>query len=95
MPDRPGRTFPGCALLLALLVTTGCAASQDGKPTDEAGQDLVVCTDPRPQICTMQYDPVCARVGDGDKAEWKTYASGCSACGDAAVSSYRPGGECK
>jgi hypothetical protein len=37
-------------------------------------------------MCTMQYDPVCGRIG---------YASGCSACGDPQVSAYRPGGECK
>ena len=43
----------------------------------------------------MQYDPVCGRIGEGDKAEWKTYASDCSACGDPQVSAYRPGGECK
>jgi hypothetical protein len=71
--------------IVALLwAVTGCAAT-----------DLVTCTDPRPQMCTMQYDPVCGRIGVGDAAEWKTYASGCSACGDPQVSAYRPGGECK
>jgi len=82
-------------LSVLLVVTTSCAATQEGPPAAAMDKDLVTCTDPRPQLCTMEYNPVCARLGEGDKAEWKTYASGCSACGDAAVSAYRPGGECK
>ncbi len=74
-----------------LWAASGCASN----PAEEAATDLVTCTDPRPQMCTMQYDPVCGRIGVGDAAEWKTYASGCSACGDPQVSAYRPGGECK
>jgi hypothetical protein len=91
MPKLPLYASFGCALLFA----TGCAADRVEEKNEAADEGLVVCTDPRPQICTMQYDPVCARLGDGDDAKWKTYASGCSACGDAAVSAYRPGGECK
>jgi hypothetical protein len=79
----------GAAALL--WVASGCASN----PAEPPATDLVACTDPRPQVCTMQYDPVCARIGEGDAAEWKTYASDCSACGDAQVSAYRPGGECK
>lgn len=45
----------------------------------------IVCTEPRPQICTMQYMPVCAILGDGST---KTYATDCSACSDARVVSY-------
>ncbi len=44
-----------------------------------------VCIEPRPQICTMQYMPVCATLGDGST---KTYATDCSACSDAKVVSY-------
>ncbi|NCF11011.1 MAG: hypothetical protein GWP66_10070 [Gammaproteobacteria bacterium] len=82
--------------IVALLwAVTGCAAMTPGTQDEPADADLVTCTDPRPQMCTMQYDPVCGRIGVGDAAEWKTYASGCSACGDPQVSAYRPGGECK
>ncbi len=45
------------------------------------------CTEPRPEICTMQYLPVCASLKD---ASVKTYSSGCSACSDASVVSYMP-----
>lgn len=48
------------------------------------------CEDPRPQVCTMEYAPVCADLAAGGKA---TYASGCNACADDAVSGYLKG-EC-
>ena len=83
----------GCAILLA---ASGCAAQQAKQAEEQVAEnDLTVCTDPRPELCTMQYDPVCARIGEGDAAEWKTYSSGCSACSDPQVTAYRPGGECK
>jgi len=52
---------------------------------------VTACTEPRPEICAMQYVPVCARF-KGDVV--KTYSSGCSACSDAKVISYKPG-KCK
>jgi len=48
---------------------------------------LTRCTEPRPEICTMQYLPVCANLKDGSA---KTYSSGCSACSDVNVVSYMP-----
>jgi uncharacterized membrane protein len=41
-----------------------------------------VCEDPRPQVCTMDYTPVCATLADGSV---KTYSNGCGACADANV----------
>jgi hypothetical protein len=46
-------------------------------------------------MCTMQYDPVCARLGSGDAIEWKSYSNGCTACGNPEVDAYRPGGACR
>jgi Family of unknown function (DUF5329) len=43
------------------------------------------CKNPRPQICTMEYLPVCAQL---DQGKIKTYASACSACADKNVKSY-------
>ena len=83
------------AVAALLWATTACAAPPSAEPESQAGGDLVTCTEPRPQVCTMQYDPVCGRIGEGDGAEWKTYASDCSACGDPEVSAYRQDGECK
>jgi hypothetical protein len=49
-----------------------------------------LCEEPRPQICTMDYRPVCGTLSDGSV---KTYANGCGACGDANVVSWVEG-EC-
>ena len=52
------------------------------------GQNMVACTEPRPQVCIQDYRPVCAVRQDGSL---KTYSNGCSACSDTAVSGYREG----
>ncbi len=43
---------------------------------EEIGR-LGMCTDPRPEICTQNYAPVCGVHKDGSR---KTYSNGCSAC---------------
>jgi hypothetical protein len=73
--------MPGLVVLLSACATT---------PPDElamtaAGQ---ACEEPRPQVCTMDYRPVCASLADGAV---KTYSNGCSACADASVSSWTEG----
>jgi len=45
----------------------------------------VECNDPRPQICTMIYQPVCGLDNAGDT---KTYSSGCNACSHPEVVGY-------
>jgi hypothetical protein len=80
---------------LLVAATSGCAATGDPPPPPNDAPDLVTCSDPRPQMCTMQYDPVCARLGSGDAAELKSYSNGCTACSNPAVSAYRPGGACR
>ena len=74
---------------LATLILAGCAANPSSQEAPEA-PPAAQCTEPRPQICTMEYLPVCARLADGSQT---TYASGCSACADTAVLSHIPG-EC-
>lgn len=46
---------------------------------------ITLCTNPRPQVCTMQYLPVCASLQNNHQ---KTYASACSACADKNVISH-------
>jgi alpha-beta hydrolase superfamily lysophospholipase len=46
------------------------------------------CKAPRPEVCTQQYDPVCARHSDG---AYRTYANGCMACTHQEVLEYRAG----
>lgn len=70
-------------LLLAVpLLATAC------KP-DAARQNLdVVCKDPRPEMCTMNYLPVCGISSDNSE---KTYSNGCTACSHPEVIGYRKG----
>jgi len=81
--------------LLALAALQACAAGetyvdvQQTFPAPKAAEERL-CTDPRPEICTREYLPVCARLEDGRQ---KTYSNGCTACSDPAVTGYQPG-EC-
>ncbi len=74
----------------ALLVLAGCStpASQPAPAVPLAPGPVTSCTDPRPQVCTMEYAPVCASLAVGG---FRTYASGCNACADEAVSGYQQG----
>ncbi|MDH3633112.1 MAG: hypothetical protein OES20_00255 [Gammaproteobacteria bacterium] len=70
--------------LSILLSLVACSAGQQRPiPVD---RPQTACVDPRPQICTMDYTPVCAELRSG---ELKTYSNACSACADAYVVSYR------
>ena len=71
-----------------LLGLVGCASVPSGE-TGNAGA-ANVCEDPRPQVCTADYRPVCGTQSD---ARVKTYSNGCSACGDASILSWVEG-EC-
>lgn len=68
---------------LVLLFVTAC----ETQPTPTL---VTQCTEPRPQVCTMEYAPVCADLNSGGK---KQYASACNACADDVVSGYL-NGEC-
>ncbi len=68
------RIAPG---LLVPLLLSACATTE-----------LVPCADPRPQVCTMIYNPTCAERLDGTRAD---YSSPCNACADESVTGYVPG----
>ena len=46
------------------------------------------CIEPRPQLCTMVYDPVCAMRSATAR---QTYSNACSACADPDVVAHLPG----
>jgi len=73
-------------ILVLVLVTGGCASSHAATEDSAVTGNITACTDPRPQICTREYRPVCANLSDGST---KTYATGCTACSDPKVSGYR------
>ena len=74
--------FASASFVLA--VVAGCSNSQ---PQPVPSLDTQ-CAAPRPQVCTMEYAPVCASLVKGGRAD---YSSGCNACADDAVVSYIDG----
>jgi len=65
-----------------------CANNTDSAVSikDAVIDGQVICTEPRAQMCTREYRPVCANKG-GVRV---TYATGCTACADPKVASYQP-----
>lgn len=78
--------MPRALLLPPLALLAACSASNPPAPV----QDLTnnPCNEPRPQVCTMEYNPVCADLVAGGQRE---YASPCNACADDAVSGFLEG----
>ncbi|MCK4840009.1 MAG: hypothetical protein KAS94_14490 [Desulfobulbaceae bacterium] len=85
-------------ILFLAIASTSCAGTIPEK-VPAVTNAAVACTDPRPQICTQDYTPVCATRDTGIRCvttpcpatEDITYSNGCSACSDKNVISYRPG----
>ncbi len=76
------------ALTLATLAGFLTACTTPTKSVEPEVSPLTSCEEPRPQVCTMIFAPVCASRADGNL---ETYASGCNACADDQVSSYLNG----
>ncbi|PWQ95202.1 hypothetical protein [Leucothrix arctica] len=95
-------------MTVAAGVLVACGASTKPnvveKPVvDVAPIKVMACSDPRPEICTQQYDPVCGTrhvprpCGKGMicaavmTTAKKTYSNSCSACSNDDVQSYTKG----
>mgnify|MGYP003116854287 FL=1 len=76
--------FMALVSVVAVSQLAGCASS----PKLPEPSPTVLCEEPRPQICTMIYAPVCATHGDGRR---QTHASDCNACADDSTVSYEVG----
>lgn len=72
-------------IALATLALTACGNTPTTEPPVVSGTQ---CSEPRPQVCTMEYNPVCATLVAGGS---KHYASPCNACADDAVAAYQMG----
>jgi cytochrome c5 len=57
-------------LLTALILLSACSETT-------RLERLTLCTEPRPQVCTQDYDPVEAEHFDGTR---QTYSNACMAC---------------
>ncbi|MDJ0780034.1 MAG: hypothetical protein QNJ85_19360 [Gammaproteobacteria bacterium] len=67
-------------LILAGLALGACATGPGDEMAMPSG--AMVCEDPRPEVCTMDYRPVCGTRKDGSS---ETYANGCGACANPEV----------
>lgn len=92
--------MPGHApVLVLLLAAIGCNAAPAPPAPREPPEGYVACSDPRPEVCTKQYDPVCAQRDTGVRcvttpcpsAEPVSYGNACEACADPKVLGHRPG----
>ena len=63
------------AVLFSCIFMTGCAAQS-------------MCSDPRPEVCTFEYAPVCAVT---QKGELYTESNACSACSNPEIVSFTEG----
>ena len=88
------RTLAGLAPLVAGLGCGGALATA-AEPELPSASALVLCTDPRPQMCTMHFDPVCGELRCAEepceKRATRTYSNACAACSDPDVVGYRRG----
>ncbi len=81
------------ALTMSLLSLLAC------EPPVQPSEQGTDCTEPRPQMCTREYQPVCGLRDTGIRCvtepcpsiENKTYGNACDACADPDVISYSPG----
>lgn len=89
------------AMSLFVLCIASCSSKPTAEPPSEPASDYTACQEPRPEMCTREYRPVCAQRDTGircvttpcDSTEWVTLPSACTACSDADVLGHRPG-EC-
>jgi len=74
---------------LGLLSVSCTSYSEKNEINNEPGAlDLILCEEPRPEICTREYNPVCAALQDGST---KTGSTGCTSCSDPDVKGYKMG----
>lgn len=83
--------------VISILMIGSC--SHHAQKTPSNMPVYTACKEPRPEICTMEYAPVCANIKPGTQCEKApcsgknhiTYSNGCSACADIGVQSYQVG----
>ena len=84
-----------CFVFFLTIFMTACGFGGRSQPAPIVGSSVsqgtgTACAEPRPQVCTMEWSPVCANTLAGAS---KQYASACNACADDQVSAYQSG-EC-
>ena len=74
--------LPVISVLFSVLI--GCITTTEK-------EDLITCHEPRPEVCTMHFDPVCGLQGEAGQDNWKSYSNACVACTYPLVVGYKKG----
>lgn len=77
-------------VLLSCVGVAAVASAQEPQPRLTVPEEKF-CTDPRPEMCTEDYRPVCGFTKDGVH---RTYSNACFACAKTDVVRYTMG-KCK
>ena len=73
-------------LTLVLAFLAGCSGGPEAREARRYAEHQL-CPEQRPEVCTMEYAPVCALLENGRREE---FASACNACSDKEVVGYDP-----
>ena len=73
--------FEFITILFLSVISFGCSSAN-------VKDALTECTEPRPEICTMDYTPVCGLQNISGQEQWSTYSNACTACSDTTVVGY-------
>ena len=79
--------LPLFLITLQPILLAGCDALTPSRDGGSSAGGWQACETERPKVCTMIYDPVCARRSTGEVAD---YASPCNACADVTVTAWHP-----
>lgn len=72
-------------LLVSLAFIVGCSSGPEARKAERYA-DHQLCPRERPQVCTMEYKPVCALMENGQRKE---FSSACSACSQSDVVAHQ------
>ena len=75
-------------MAVAFVIGASTFAQAQQAPPAKPPAGLTTCTEPRPEICTKEFMPVCGVRRDGTRM---VNSNGCMACMDANVVGYLPG----
>lgn len=75
--------------LMVFVMLSSCVIySKSAETAKPVKRDMIACENPRPEMCTRDFRPVCSLSEDG---VYKTYAAFCNACMNKQVKSYYKG----
>jgi len=69
---------------LILLTITACDLTEQISP-----DNITLCTDPRAEVCTQNYLPVCGTEDPTIPSGWTTFSNACTACAVTTISAYK------